>query len=104
MADLERRTQYGQATAANADIDQGLRSYMLSVYNYMALGLALTGLAAYFVFNFATTGDATQGVAQVREGLYLTQFGATVWTGPLNGSSCSHLSDWSSSCPSVFIK
>jgi len=83
MADLERRTQYGQATAANADIDQGLRSYMLSVYNYMALGLALTGLAAYFVFNFATTGDATQGVAQVREGLYLTQFGATVWTSPL---------------------
>lgn len=30
-------------------IDEGLRSYMLSVYNYMGIGLALTGLVAYFV-------------------------------------------------------
>ena len=30
-------------------IDQGLRSYMLRVYNYMATGLGLTGLTAYFV-------------------------------------------------------
>jgi FtsH-binding integral membrane protein len=30
-------------------IDEGLRSYMLSVYNYMGLGLALTGLVAFFV-------------------------------------------------------
>jgi uncharacterized protein len=32
-----------------ADIDQGLRSYMLRVYNYMASGLALTGLVAALV-------------------------------------------------------
>lgn len=30
-------------------IDEGLRSYMLRVYNYMALGLALTGIVAYLV-------------------------------------------------------
>ena len=30
-------------------MDQGLRSYMLRVYNYMATGLGLTGLTAYFV-------------------------------------------------------
>ena len=30
-------------------IDEGLRSYMLQVYNYMGLGLALTGLVAFFV-------------------------------------------------------
>ena len=30
-------------------IDEGLRSYMLSVYNYMGLGLAITGLVAMFV-------------------------------------------------------
>jgi FtsH-binding integral membrane protein len=29
-------------------IDAGLRSYMLRVYNYMAGGLAITGLVAYF--------------------------------------------------------
>ena len=27
-------------------IDEGLRQYMMSVYNYMASGLALTGLVA----------------------------------------------------------
>ncbi|MGN6671262.1 MAG: Bax inhibitor-1/YccA family protein [Candidatus Nucleicultricaceae bacterium] len=32
-------------------IDAGLRSFMLSVYNYMTLGLTLTGLVAYFVFS-----------------------------------------------------
>ena len=30
------------------DIDVGLRQYMLRVYNYMAGGLALTGIVAYF--------------------------------------------------------
>ena len=30
-------------------IDQGLRSYMLGVYNYMAAGLAVSGIIAYFV-------------------------------------------------------
>ena len=32
-----------------AAIDEGLRSYMLRVYNYMASGLALTGIVAYLV-------------------------------------------------------
>ena len=30
-----------------ADIDVGLRRYMLRVYNYMAGGLTLTGIVAY---------------------------------------------------------
>lgn len=32
--------------AGTMEIDQGLRSYMLKVYNYMASGLALTGIVA----------------------------------------------------------
>ena len=36
-------------TKSEAQVDQGLRSYMLRVYNYMATGLGLTGLTAYFV-------------------------------------------------------
>ncbi len=31
--------------------DEGLRSYMLGVYNYMASGLALTGIVAFIVAN-----------------------------------------------------
>jgi FtsH-binding integral membrane protein len=53
-------TQYDPRTAlgrtgveARADIDQGLRSYMLGVYNNMAVGVALTGLVAYAFGNFA---------------------------------------------------
>jgi uncharacterized protein len=36
---------YGPATAA--EIDAGLRQYMVRVYNYMAGGLAISGLVAY---------------------------------------------------------
>ena len=68
---------------ADASIDEGLRAYMLKVYNLMALGLAITGLAAWGLFSLATTGDPSLGVAQVRDGLYLTQLGATFWTSPL---------------------
>lgn len=35
--------------AYSADIDAGLRAYMLRVYNYMAMGLTLTGIVSYFV-------------------------------------------------------
>ena len=38
-----------QSTGAQVGIDVGLRDYMLRVYNYMASGLALTGIVA-FVF------------------------------------------------------
>jgi uncharacterized protein len=34
-------------TVAVERIDEGLRAYMLQVYNYMGLGLAITGLVAY---------------------------------------------------------
>jgi hypothetical protein len=41
------------AAAAPADLDVGLRNYMLRIYNYMASGLALTGIVAYA---FAASG------------------------------------------------
>jgi uncharacterized protein len=41
------------AAGAAVDIDVGLRDYMLRVYNYMASGLALTGIVAYV---FAQSG------------------------------------------------
>jgi len=41
------------AVGAQVDIDVGLRDYMLRIYNYMASGLALTGIVAYV---FASSG------------------------------------------------
>ena len=37
--------------ARRAVVDEGLRAYMLRVYNYMASGVALTGIVAYVVAN-----------------------------------------------------
>jgi|TARA_B110000438_G_C15749920_1_gene622451 FtsH-binding integral membrane protein len=39
---------YNKTSFSAADIDQGLRTYMLRVYNYMAIGLLITGFVAYF--------------------------------------------------------
>ena len=41
------RTGLAGTTSSRAEIDAGLRQFLLSVYNYMASGLALTGLVAY---------------------------------------------------------
>ncbi|MEO5374324.1 MAG: Bax inhibitor-1/YccA family protein [Alphaproteobacteria bacterium] len=46
----ERNTMTG-ASAELAQVDVGLRQYMLGVYNYMASGVALTGLVALLVAN-----------------------------------------------------
>lgn len=42
MAETRYQTQVRSQT--RAEIDQGLRSYMLGVYNYMALGVAVTAI------------------------------------------------------------
>jgi FtsH-binding integral membrane protein len=45
----ERNTVINRRAQEAAVIDVGLRQYMLGVYNYMASGLALTGMVAAFV-------------------------------------------------------
>ena len=49
MADYRYQTQAPGQVGARAEIDQGLRSYMLGVYNYMALGIAATAIIALAV-------------------------------------------------------
>jgi FtsH-binding integral membrane protein len=76
MSDFDRnlataRTDYRTEVA----IDAGLRAYMIRVYNYMAAGVALTGLVAWLTFSAA--------VVQTGAGLQLTAFGQAVFQGPL---------------------
>jgi len=47
MAGTRFQTQV--RTQSRAEIDQGLRSYMLGIYNYMALGVALTAIVTLAV-------------------------------------------------------
>ena len=50
MAEYDNRVRSVGATGAVA-IDEGLRAYMLRVYNYMLMGLALTGATAWIALN-----------------------------------------------------
>lgn len=47
MAPVWQNQAYARA-AGQAEIDAGLRSYMLSIYNYMTVGLLITGVVAFF--------------------------------------------------------
>src|SRR5271169_3597242 len=47
--DIREEGRVVSRTVDRAEIDEGLRSYMLRVYNYMASGLALTGIVAFAV-------------------------------------------------------
>jgi uncharacterized protein len=52
MANVDPRlSKMSRAGTDAAQIDQGLRSYMLGIYNMMALGVALTGLIALYIGN-----------------------------------------------------
>lgn len=51
----------GQLGTADGAIDQGLRSFMLGVYNYMVIGLAITGVAAYTLYNIPALFNAVFG-------------------------------------------
>jgi hypothetical protein len=53
----ENRTVYRTSAETQAlGIDQGLRSYMLKVYNYMGLGLGVSGLIAFAVASGVESG------------------------------------------------
>ena len=49
-------------TADQAVIDEGLRAYMLKVYNYMTTGLLFTGLVSYF---FGKASIVTNELGQI---------------------------------------
>ena len=51
MLETEKRYMARPTTVDAVAIDEGLRAYMLRVYNYMASGVLLTGIVAYVVAN-----------------------------------------------------
>ena len=84
MSDYDRnaRVQWGASVgqAGAQQIDQGLRAYMLGVYNYMTLGLAVTGVVALATNMLAVSATPT---AYKFGGQYLTNFGAAMYGSPL---------------------
>ncbi|MBD8555454.1 Bax inhibitor-1/YccA family protein [Rhizobium sp. CFBP 8762] len=85
MADLRNvQTRMTPAGAqAGAVIDEGLRTYMLKVYNLMALGMVITGVAAFFTIMLTTTNDPASAAATMANGKMLTSAGVALYTSPL---------------------
>jgi uncharacterized protein len=82
MAEYDRQTLNARASTAAA-IDEGLRSYMLRVYNYMGIGLIVTGVAAYFAAAAAVTTDPANAVGTLQNGTMVTQWGYLLFASPL---------------------
>lgn len=80
MAELRN---YQSQAGAGAAVDEGLRAYMLKVYNLMAVAMVITGVAALGVFSLSTTSDPAAAVATLGNGTMLTQLGVTLFTSPL---------------------
>ena len=79
MSDFDRNiaARRGIGAGQAAAIDAGLRAYMIRIYNYMAAGVALTGVVSYLTFNAAAV---TNQAGQITG---LTPFGQAIYGGPL---------------------
>ena len=51
-----------RSTTRSEAVHEGLRTYMLSVYNFMGSGVLLTGLVALLIFKFAVVTDASGNI------------------------------------------
>src|SRR4029077_17904812 len=78
MSDFDRNYATAARVGAGraAVIDAGLRAYMLRVYNYMAMGVGLTGVVAWFTFQAAVVTNAAGNIVA------LTPFGHAIYGGP----------------------
>src|SRR5580658_5342638 len=77
MSDFDR--SYGTTTGLRGGdaiaVDAGLRAYMIRVYNYMAMGVGVTGVVAWFTYQAAVVTSASGQLA-------LTPFGQAIFGGP----------------------
>jgi FtsH-binding integral membrane protein len=67
----------GVATDRAVVYDMGLRAHMIRVYNYMAGGVALTGVVAWLTYQTAVVTNASGAIVG------LTPFGVTLFGSPL---------------------
>jgi uncharacterized protein len=79
MSDFDRNyaSLRGVGTDRAVAYDMGLRAHMIRVYNYMAGGVALTGLVAWFTYQASVVTNASGAIVG------LTPLGQTVFESPL---------------------
>ena len=86
--DFNRNNILNRSTTAKQTVvmDEGLRAYMLKVYNYMATGILLTGIIALLTFKMSVvTNDSGTivGLTQIGNALYLSGLKWVVMLAPL---------------------
>ena len=67
----------GVATDRAVAYDMGLRAHMIRVYNYMAGGVALTGIVAWFTYQMAVVTNASGAITG------MTPFGQALFGSPV---------------------
>jgi FtsH-binding integral membrane protein len=79
MSDFDRNyaSLRGVGTDRAVAYDAGLRAHMITIYNYMASGVALTGIVAWFTYQAAVVTNAAGTIVA------LTPFGETMFGSPL---------------------
>ena len=75
--EFNKQTSATRSSASEAIIDQGLRAYMLKVYNYMGSGVLLTGVIALMFFKMAVV------TSEGGEIVGLTNFGNSIYNSGL---------------------
>jgi FtsH-binding integral membrane protein len=74
---FNKQTSTTRSSVSEAIIDEGLRAYMLKVYNYMGSGVLLTGVIALMFFKMAVvTSDGGEIIG-------LTNFGNSIYNSGL---------------------
>ena len=84
-----QNTNVKSSSAVPHVIDQGLRSYMLKVYNYMASGVFLTGIVSLFLFKLSggydiqVTSSGITGLTGIGKALFGSPLMWVVMLAPL---------------------
>ena len=81
---LGRAKEAAQQSAVT--MDEGLRAYMLKVYNYMATGILMTGIIALITFKMSVVTDSSGsivGLTQVGNAIYMSGLKWLVMLAPL---------------------
>jgi FtsH-binding integral membrane protein len=87
---IPNQTGIGAGARTSAAVDQGLRTFMLGVYNNMVMGLAVSALVALGMSKLVSTTDVNAAghnalgqALRIGRDLYLTDVGATLFMSPL---------------------
>ena len=86
--EFNRENILNKSTTAKKSVvmDEGLRAYMLKVYNYMATGILLTGIIALITFKMSVVTDVNGSIVALTEvgnAIYLSGLKWIVMLAPL---------------------